>query len=101
MVTGTKEGVLQFRQYIDTPQVVHNRKSCHVGTLILIKLFTTESLAIKLFTNQSPGILMIPIKFVHNKKVWNLEDSHHQVVSQQLCVMYMQHVNYGDKQQNH
>jgi ABC-type transporter lipoprotein component MlaA len=44
---------------------------------------------------------MIPIKFVHNKKVWNLEDSHDQVVSQPLCVTYMQHVNYGDKQQNH
>jgi hypothetical protein len=43
---------------------------------------------------------MIPIKFVHNRMVWNLEDSHDQVVSQPLCVMYMQHVNYGDKQQN-
>lgn len=91
MVPRTKEGVLQCCQYIDTPQVVHNRKSCHVGTLILIKLFTTKSL----------GILMIPIKFIHNRKVWNLEDSHDQVVSQPLCVMYMQHVNYGDKQQNH
>ncbi len=73
MVPRTKEGVLQCCQYIDTPQVVHN---------------------------PSLGILMIPIKFVHNRKVWNLEDSHDQVVSQLLCVMYMQHVNYGDKQQN-
>jgi hypothetical protein len=71
MVRGTK-GVLQFCQYIDTPQVVHNRKSCHVGTLILIKLFTTEKSCHQV---------------VHNPKSWNFDDTH-QVCSQQKGVEF-------------